>query len=124
SFVRDQVDKIATSALLGPVQQQLLFLLAGLPSRSCGGELLAVVELILAGISEHGEWSFERRRRARSQERGEVSHRRAAQKRDEIAPLHLPGASRAFDRKDSTSLLSTRLLRCGISSQPISQMGH
>src|SRR5262245_53369987 len=71
SFVRDQVDKIAASALLGPVHQQLQFLLAGLPSRSLGGELLAVEELILAGISEHGEGIFERRRRARSQECGE-----------------------------------------------------
>ena len=48
SFVRDQVDKIAASALLGPVHQQFQFLLACLPSRSLGGELLAVEELILA----------------------------------------------------------------------------
>jgi hypothetical protein len=62
TLVGDQVDKSAASALLSLVHQQLQFLLAGLPSRSLGGKLLTVEELILAGISEHREWIFERRR--------------------------------------------------------------
>jgi hypothetical protein len=50
--------------------------------------------------------------------------RRAAEQRDEVAPFHWPDASRAFDRKDSTPQYGRRLLRCGISIQPMSQMGQ
>jgi len=38
--------------------------------------------------------------------------------------VSLPDASRAFDGKDSTSRHGTRSLRCGISIQPMSQMGQ
>jgi len=55
-------------------------------------------------------------------ERPRGSH--TAKRRDERAPLSLPDASRAFDGKNSTSRYGTRLLRCGISIQPMSQMGH
>jgi hypothetical protein len=34
-----------------------------------------------------------------------------------------PDASRAFDRKDSTPRFGRRLPRCGISIQPMSQLG-
>jgi hypothetical protein len=50
--------------------------------------------------------------------------RRTAEQRDELAPFHCLMLSRAFNGKDSTSRYGTRLLRCGISIQPMSQMGH
>src|SRR5262249_13987527 len=70
ALVGDQIDKSAPGASFGLVNQQLHFLLAGLPSRALGGELLAVEELILAWVGEHRERIFERRR-AGSQDCGE-----------------------------------------------------
>src|SRR5262249_29031670 len=69
AFVGDQIDKSAPGASFGLVHQQLQFLLAGLPSRALGGELLTVEKLILAWVGKHRERTFERRC-ARNQECG------------------------------------------------------
>ena len=47
--------------------------------------------------------------------------RRAAEKRDELAPFHVPPSSL---RKDSTPRYGRRLLRCGISIHPMTAWGH
>jgi hypothetical protein len=65
SLVGDHVDKSPAGAPLGFVHQQFQFLFAGLSSRSLRGKLLAVVKIILGGIGEDRELTFERRRARR-----------------------------------------------------------
>jgi hypothetical protein len=64
-LVGDHVDEGPAGAPLGFVHQRFQFLFAGLSSRSLRGELLAVEIIILGGIGEDRELTFERRRARR-----------------------------------------------------------
>src|SRR5262249_12573025 len=71
-----------------------------------------------------GEESDHRHRGLRRARRNRPRGRHAADQRDEVAPLHCPSSSRAFDRKDSTARYGGRPLHCGISARPTSAAGH
>jgi len=49
---------------------------------------------------------------------------RTADERDEVTPFHLPDASRASHRKDSTPRYRRRPLHCGILIRPMSALGQ